>query len=262
VPPIGQLPELSAAAARAFTLAAHRMIDAGAELLEVDFAPFLEVGALLYEGAFVAERHAAVGAFVAAHPQDVDPTVAAIIASGGVPSASALARDVELRDELRVAALAAIEDVDVLLAPTAPSQPTIAAVADDPIGANSRLGVYTNFCNLLGMCAVAVPAGEADGGSFGVTFFGRPFADRVVADVAGMLAGPAEPALAPPAVELLVVDADEDGRALRYQLAARGGRLARADEGAGELWLLPPAELANVLALLPSSTALDPRPAR
>ena len=38
----------------------------GARLVEIDFAPFLEAAQLLYEGPWVAERWAAVGAFIAA----------------------------------------------------------------------------------------------------------------------------------------------------------------------------------------------------
>ena len=49
----------------------------------VDLAPFLAAGALLYGGSFVAERYEAVGAFVDAHPDDVDPVVGAIIAAAG-----------------------------------------------------------------------------------------------------------------------------------------------------------------------------------
>ena len=45
--------------------------------------PFLAAGRLLYDGAFVAERYAAVGDFVDAHPDDVDPVVGAIIAAAG-----------------------------------------------------------------------------------------------------------------------------------------------------------------------------------
>ena len=40
-------------------------------------------GRLLYDGAFVAERYAAVGDFVDAHPDDVDPVVGAIISAAG-----------------------------------------------------------------------------------------------------------------------------------------------------------------------------------
>jgi allophanate hydrolase len=51
----------------------------GWTLVEVDAEPFLEAGRLLYEAPWVAERDAAVGAFIARHPGAVDPIVAAIV---------------------------------------------------------------------------------------------------------------------------------------------------------------------------------------
>ena len=54
---------------------------------------------------------------------------------------------------------------------------TLAEIAADPIGPNSRLGTYTNFVNLLDMCGIAVPTGErADGRPGSVTLLaaGRP----------------------------------------------------------------------------------------
>ena len=58
---------------------------------------------------------------------------------------------------------------DALLLPVTPCHPTFAEVAADPVGVNSRLGTYTNFVNLLDLCAIAVPAGRrADGLPFGV----------------------------------------------------------------------------------------------
>ena len=59
----------------------------------------------------------------------------------------------------------------MLTVPTAPTCPTRAAVAAEPVQRNAELGRYTNFVNLLGRAALAVPSGFAPSGlSFGVTF--------------------------------------------------------------------------------------------
>ena len=52
---------------------------------------------------------------------------------------------------------------------------------------NARLGTYTNFVNLFDMAGVAIPAGEADGGLFGVSILVRGFADQVAIDLAARL---------------------------------------------------------------------------
>jgi allophanate hydrolase len=192
--------------------------------------------------------------------------------------------DAERLEALSAAAHAELAGADALLVPTVPRQPTIAEVAADPVGVNAELGTYTNFANLLDLCGVAVPAGEADGGSFGVTLLGRAFADRVVADLAAELTGPADPAGGPLGVELFVVGAHRAGQPLNGELTGRGGRLLRSaatsaeyrlrrldtdppkpgllrveDGGArieGELWALPVAALGSFLAALPAPMAL------
>jgi allophanate hydrolase len=61
--------------------------------------------------------------------------------------------------------------VDLLMPPSAPGHPRHSDVDADPIGANARLGRYTNFVNLLGWCALALPASFTGNGlAFGVTF--------------------------------------------------------------------------------------------
>jgi allophanate hydrolase len=45
-------------------------------------------------------------------------------------------------------------------------------VRQNPIEKNSKLGWYTNHCNLLDLCAVAVPSDSAaENLPFGITFF-------------------------------------------------------------------------------------------
>lgn len=152
--------------------------DAGAEISTVDISDLLRAASLLYDGAFVAERYTAVGAFVDSHLDEVDPTVGSIVQG---------ARDIPawrlFQDEATLAAHQLRADdlwrqVDALLLPTTTWHPTLDQVQADPIGANTRMGRYTNFVNLLDMCALAYPAGEVDGLPFGVQLIGPAHADR------------------------------------------------------------------------------------
>ncbi|NYV73010.1 allophanate hydrolase [Streptomyces sp. UH6] len=278
VPRPGQLGELDGGWAEAYASAAARLADAGAELLPVDLEPFTEAAAMLYEGAFVAERYTAVGAFVDAHAgsADLDPTVAGIISRARDVPAHRLYADLAHLSALRARAMASMGEADALLLPTAPGHPTLAEVAADPLDANARLGRYTNSANLFDLAAVAVPAGEVSGRPFGVMLVGPAFTDERLARVAALLT-------APP-VHLAVVGAHLSGQPLNGQLLALGGRLVRttttapvyrlyaldttprkpglvrAGEGGAaietEVWRLPAEGLGSLLASLPRPMTL------
>ena len=101
-----QLGELDAGWAEAYEAAADRLAAAGAELRTIDLTPFTEAAELLYEGAFVAERYTAVGAFVDKGPLDLDPTVARIITAARDLPAHRLFADQERLAALRLRAAA------------------------------------------------------------------------------------------------------------------------------------------------------------
>jgi allophanate hydrolase len=155
----------------AFAAACEHARGLGAEVVTVDFAPFLEAARLLYEGPWVAERYLAIREFIDAKPEAVFPVTREITLGGAKPSAAdAFAAAYRLRD-LGRRCEQAWNSVDVLLLPTAPSHPTIAAMLQEPIARNSELGLYTNFMNLLDYAGIAVPFTMlADGLPFGVTF--------------------------------------------------------------------------------------------
>ncbi|MFI5915084.1 allophanate hydrolase [Dactylosporangium sp. NPDC051541] len=284
VPDRADLGALSPQWLDAFEQAAKSLEANGARLRPIRLAPFLAAAKLLYDGGFLAERYAAVGAFIDSHPDEIDPTVRAVIGAARDIPAHALVADTERLARLRHEAMTAWGDADALLLPTAPSHPTIAEVAADPIGVNATLGTYTNFCNLFGLSAVAVPAGEAAGTNFGVQVVARGFADAVATDIAALLAGEAPIAVRDRGLPLLVVGAHLAGQPLNHQLTRVGGRLLRpartaahyrlhclatdppkpglirvATDGAaieGELWQLPPAALGPFLAALPAPMVL------
>jgi allophanate hydrolase len=168
-------------------------------------------------------------------PDALDPTVRGIVAGAAAFSATDAFRALyRLRDAQRRHA-AVWHDVDALMVPTAPGHPTFAEVDDDPVGVNARLGRYTNFVNLLGWCALALPAGRTVRGlPFGVTFIAPGGGDAALArfglqweaDVGGV---PKDgwPAAAP-ALPIAVVGAHLSGLPLNAQLTALGARLREA----------------------------------
>jgi allophanate hydrolase len=230
VPPASQLWALDDDAAAAWDRAGKEL-EALGTVVEVDVTAYLQAGQLVYGPAYLPERHAAVGRFLATHADGADPAVAEIIAWGAEVDAA-----VSASERLRLPALAAAvatwwADVDVVAVPTVGEAPTIDAVAADPIGVNRRLGTFASGANPLDLCAAAVPCGFRDDGvPFGVTFLGPAFADPVVALAAARLAG--EPDPAPPSwagwTDIAVVGAHLAGQPLNWQLTDRGGHLVQA----------------------------------
>lgn len=183
--------DLSALAPRwraAFDRHVETMRTAGFVVREIDLTPFLDAALLLYDGAFVAERYAGVGAAVDTRPDGLDPVVGPLIAAAAHIPAHRYAADLVRLAALRASAEQSLSGMDALVLPTTTHHPTLAEVAADPIGVNSRLGTYTNFCNLFGYAAVAVPIDSGvDGENVGVTVLARPFADAIALDIAARM---------------------------------------------------------------------------
>jgi allophanate hydrolase len=158
-----------------------RLTALGGTPVEVDLTACFESAALLYDGPFVAERTAAVGAFVDAHPEAVLDVTRTIIQSGRRYSAADTFSALYKLQALRVAAAEIFERADVLVVPTTPTIYRVAEIAAEPYLLNARLGTYSNFVNLLDLCALAVPADSYAGGMpIGVTFIGPAFADATL----------------------------------------------------------------------------------
>ena len=218
----------------------------GAETVEIELTPFLETARLLYDGAWVAERTAAVGEFIASHPGDVHPITRTIIEEGMQRSAVDAFRGFYRLAELRALTARTWTRIDAMMVPTAPAAYTVAEVVADPITLNSRLGTYTNFVNLLDLAGFAVPATiAADGTPFGVTVLAPAGQDAMLATLAGSFhaetglplgatgtgAAPAVAAAAVPGageIALVVVGAHLSGMPLNRELIALRARFIAA----------------------------------
>ena len=160
VPRAGQLNFFgNADAAKNFSKSVAHWQHLGAHIVEIDFAPFLETARLLYEGPWVAERYAAIRSFVEKRPDALHPVTRQIIEGGKSITAVATFEGFYKLAELRQKTGPVWQEIDVLLTPTTGTIYTVDEIEADPITLNSNLGYYTNYVNLLDLCAVAVPAG-------------------------------------------------------------------------------------------------------
>ena len=239
VPPAGQLAFFGDdAAAALYAEAVGRMEAMGGRKVEIDFGIFRAAGDLLQAGPWVAERYAAIHHFVEAHADDMNSVVRGIIEGARrYTAADAFAAEYELR-ELRRAAEAQWERMDVLLLPTTGTIYTHEAMAAEPVQLNSDLGYYTNFVNLLDLAAVAVPAGvRANGLPFGVSLIGPRSASKrcSLLPIASTARKPMVPgdvldlaACPPGCIAVAVVGAHLCGEPLNHELTNRQARLIKA----------------------------------
>ncbi|HEY0275914.1 MAG TPA: allophanate hydrolase [Paenirhodobacter sp.] len=216
-----------------------------ATVTEVDFTPFHAAAEMLYAGAWVAERHAVVGPLMATDPQAVLPVIRQIVGRAEGMSATDTFRDLYRMEALKRQVQPLLDFLDLLCVPSVPNFPTLADLEADPIGPNTRLGTYTNFANLMGLCGLAVPApARDDGRPGGVTLLARGGRDGLLAAFGARIEGwgtrtlgatgwprpeapPAPETAAQDEIEIAVCGAHMSGLALNDELTRLGGRFLR-----------------------------------
>ncbi len=265
----------------------------GAEIVEIDFEPFLSAARLLYQGPWVAERYAAMQSFFERDSSRCLPVIETII--GGAKSFTAVDtfKAMYQLQHYKVICDQLMASVDAVLTPTAGSTYTIDQVNAAPIQLNSNLGYYTNFMNLLDYTAIAIPTGFGESGRpFGVTLFSDAFSDMALIALANEwqmslnlpLGATGERLASEDYVDLLVCGAHMQGLPLNYQLTEVGGHfkqaattsssyrfyalaggppyrpgLIRSEQGSAidvEIWSVPQSSIGSLLAQIPHPLGL------
>lgn len=152
------------------------ILRSGVTVKEIDVTLLQEAAALLYEGPLVAERWAELGSFVEEHPGEIFPVTEKILRSGAKPEfdAAALYRAQHRLQEIKRVTVNLLRGA-VLVLPTCGGTWTHEQVNADPIRTNSRMGEFTNHCNLLDLSAIAIPSIDAaEQLPFGITLFTLP----------------------------------------------------------------------------------------
>ncbi len=176
------------AQADAFKAALADLAALGATIREMDFTPFFDVAAMLYDGPWVAERYAVIETLLETDPDAVLPVTRAIIEKADEFSAADAFRAFYRLKDLRRKTTPLLASLDALCVPTIPTFCSRADLEAEPIDANARMGVYTNFVNLLDMCGIAVPtAPRADGRPGNVTVLADTGRDAWIASIARAL---------------------------------------------------------------------------
>lgn len=225
----------------AYDAACARAEALGATLVPFDYAPFRQAASLLYGGPWVVERLAAVDGFMNDHSDAFDPTVRAIIEGARGMTAVEAFQGLYRLNELRQQVAPVWRAVDMLMLPTSPTHHRVDDMLADPVAKNSDFGLYTNFANLLGYAAIAVPGGFGPSGlPAGVQLVGPAFADDGLLPFAAAMHRAADcgmgidrsaqvPALAPRVPDgwltIAAVGAHLSGMPLNHELTGPGGIL-------------------------------------
>lgn len=230
---------------RSFAAALDDIASLGGEVVELDFAPFYEIARMLYDGAWVAERHAVVEDLLKTQPESVHPVTRTVVEKAVGMSATDAFRAIYRLQDLKRQVEPLLAPLDMLCVPTIPTFYRVEDVLADPIGTNAKLGTYTNFVNLLDLCAIAVPTASRDDGLPGsVTLLAPAGADARIAAVASQLhfrsksllgatrwpvPQPAKPKpfATKDEIELAVVGAHMSGLPLNAELTRLGARFLR-----------------------------------
>ncbi|MDQ8733125.1 allophanate hydrolase [Paenibacillus sp. LHD-38] len=158
---------------RAWHAAIGRLEQLNLPIEYVDYDLFSDAAAILYGGPWVAERWADLSGFIDSNPGVAFPVTERILRSGAAAEhdAASVFSAMHKLQAYKLEARKLLQDA-VLVMPTCGGTWTREQVRKEPYSTNSDMGRYTNHCNLLDLCAVAVPSDAAEERlPFGITLF-------------------------------------------------------------------------------------------
>ncbi len=141
----------------------------------IDTTELSEAASILYDGPWVAERYAGLKDYLDKKAETLFPVTKAIICGAAQEDKSAvdLFQAMHRLADIKMHIHKMLEE-SVLIMPTNGGTFTRDQVDCDPVATNSKMGLYTNHCNLLDLCAINVPVGFAEEGvPMGITVFSK-----------------------------------------------------------------------------------------
>ena len=208
---------------KAWEKAVERVKTLGIPVTEIDDAMFRDAASILYGGPLVAERWAALGDFATEHPEGVFPVTLEVLQSGAGDQYSAAAL-FQAQHKLKAYQMETKKLLEgaVYLTPTCGGTWTRDQVRENPIDANTAMGRFTNHCNLLDLCAAAIPAGMAEKDvPFGITAFAPCGEEHLVAGFAQKYEACRE------TIPLVVCGLHMRGMPLEHQMLELGAAFAK-----------------------------------
>lgn len=205
----------------------------GIPIESIDYSIFSEAAAILYDGPWIAERWAALGEFVEKNQGKTMVSVTEkILRSGNKEDlkADSVFKAMHRLAEIKCQVKKILKN-SVLLMPTSGGTYTREQVDADPIQTNSNMGLYTNHCNLLDLCAVDFQTGfAAEDIPFGVTGFALSGQEGIPMELAKLyqLMNMQKTDM----VELAVCGLHMRGLPLEYQLLELGAQFVEEAETA------------------------------
>lgn len=173
---------------QAWEKAIARIEKLGIPIEYIDGTYLAEAAAILYEGPWIAERWAELGEFIRMHENAALPVTEAVLRSGAKPeyNASSLFKAMHKLQAFTQKAQQQLKNA-VLIMPTCGGTWTRKEVRENPVEANSLMGLYTNHCNLLDLSAVAIPTEDAaENLPFGITLFSTSENEHLICGLANL----------------------------------------------------------------------------